>query len=393
MSNRITRRGGLNAPPLHIVFLALVLFSLAGFVFPAYGASPLSGFNPARLAGGGREAFVETSVFAGDTALTLAGINNDTWSGSFTPREHGHGEAYWNIAGGVVLNGFRVAAVNRGEWFVKANKDTQEFFYRIKKHLDLPVGKTYDINLSINGFAATGVELSYGRSLGDFLPGASVGATVRYLRPATMQEGSVKGTVTPNSRNTYDFNLNVNYEYDRNILYRRRNTSVGDGLGYSADVGVAYQRESFRCGVLARDLAGEIIWYAVPYTDAVASTDRLTTSPDGYQNFSPTISGYEGNKRFHQRIPLKVDFEAGYTAGDLDGLVTVNLVDNEPHYWLEGSYRLGSRSSVSLGYNVEYSAVKAGFAFHDFSVSVLCDDVRLASAKAFGGELAYHYSW
>ncbi|GFO53181.1 hypothetical protein GMSM_01880 [Geomonas sp. Red276] len=393
MSIRITGRGGLAAPLFASLFLAAVLSCLAGLSSPAYGASPLSGFNPARLAGGGREAFVETSAFAGDTALPLAGINNDSWNGSFTPREPGHGEAYWNLAGGVVFDGFRVAAVNRGEWFLKANRDTQDFFYRIKKHLDLPVGKTYHIDLSINGFAASGVEISYGRSLGALLPGLSVGATVRYLRPATMQDGSVKGTVTPTGPKSYDFNLNVNYQYDRNILYRRRNTTVGDGVGYSADLGVAFQRDAFRCGVLARDLAGEIIWYAVPYTDAVASTDRLTTSPDGYQNFSPTISGYEGNKRFHQRIPLKIDFEAGYSAGDLDGLFTVNLVDDEPHYWLEGSYRLGSRSSVSLGYNVEYSAVKVGFAFHDFSVSVLCDDVRVAAAKAFGGELAYHYSW
>lgn len=388
-SFRLHLGGGASPPPffwcLHIALL-LVFFCSNGLVSEASAASPLNGFNPARLATAGNQAFVEATSFFGSSALPATEVFDNHWNSG------GDYDAYWNAASGVIINGMRIAIINRGELFTKESSDTQAFFYSVNKKRDLTVGKVYGINASVHGFAATGLELSYGHSLGALLPGLDIGITVRGLRPTTLQDGTATGSVTALTGQTYSIDMNINYFYDKNYLYTRRDAHNGGGLGYSGDIGLSYKKDSFSAECLVRDIAGVLIWDSAPYTDAKAATAHSTTTGN-YQTFSPTIQGYESHKRYYQHIPLKTDFIARYDDKTYDGSFTVNLIDGDPHYWLEAGYNVNTSLNLSAGYNVEYSAVQVGMKYSDFTAALLTDNFNVDRVKCFGFQLAYKFEW
>lgn len=384
--------GDEGVPPLFLGSLRIVVILLAficsnGLVSEAHAASPLNGFNPARLAKAPNQAFVEATSFFGSSTLPATEVFNNHWNSG------GDYDAYWNAASGVVINGVRIALINRGEFFMKESDDSQAFFYSVNKKRDLTVGKIYDINASVHGFAASGLELSYGRSLGTLLPGLDVGITVRVLRPTTLQDGTATGSVTPITTQTYTTDMNINYFYDKNYLYTRKDAHRGDGLGYSADIGLSYKHDSFLAECLVRDIGGALIWDSAPYTDAKAVTNAHSTSVNGYQIFNPTIQGYESHKKYYQHIPLKTDFVAQYDDGTYNGAFTVNLIDDNPHYWLEAGYNVNKSLNLGIGYNIEYSAVQVGMKFSNFTAALLTDNINVDTVKCFGFQIGYKYTW
>jgi hypothetical protein len=353
----------------------------------AQAASPLSGFNPAGLADAGNHAFAEATSFFGSSALPASEVFNNHWNSG------GDYNAYWNAATGVTFNGVRIAIINRGELFVKESNDTQSFFYSERTQSNLTVGKIYNINASAHGFAASGVELSYGHSLGALLPGLDIGITLRGLRPTTMQDGNVTGNVTPITGQTYNTDMNLNYFYDKNYIYKRTGGNLEGGLGYSGDIGLSYKRDSFLAECVVRDIAGVLIWDSAPYTDAVLTTNTHSTTTGGYQTFSPAIQGIESQKKYYQHIPLKTDFIAQYDNGNYDGSFTVNLIDNDPHYWLEAGYNINKSLKLSVGYNVEYSAAQVSMKLYNFTAAVLTDNIDVDKVKCFGFQIAYSFAW
>jgi hypothetical protein len=388
--------GGLRASfffGLLRAFIGTVAVSAIICPRPCSGTSPISGYNPARLGAEGNGVFITSTAFLADTALPVWSFLDDTWNGSFSATDRAVADTYWKAETGAIVNSWRVAGFNRGELFIDTNRDTVEFFYRNKKHLDLPTGKQYDINLAASGFAAYGVEISYGRKLDALITGLAAGVTLRYLNPQTLQDGAVTGIVTPNGPKSYDFDLKLDYAYGRNILYKRKDEHLGHGYGYSADAGLLFQSPHLRLEALVRDIAGTIVWNSVPYTNAVAGSDTITTSPDGYQEFRPTIHGFEGHKEYRQRIPIKTDLIAKYGYGPVAATCTVNFIETRPLYWLEAEYRFSDSAALSIGYNVNYSAVIAGANIAGFELDVVTDEVTFSAAKALGLRLSYKYSW
>jgi hypothetical protein len=199
--------------------------------------------------------------------------------------------------------------------------------------------------------------------------------------------------VTPTGPKNYGFDLQLDYAYGRNILYKRKDEHLGRGYGYSADAGLLFQRPHLRLEALVRDIAGTIAWNSAPYTNAVAGSDTITTSPDGYQEFRPTIHGYEGHKEYRQRIPIKTDLNAKYDYGPFAGTCTVNLIETRPLYWLEAEYRFSDSAAFSVGYNVNYSAVMIGASIAGFELDVVTDEVTFKAAKPLGLRFSYKYSW
>jgi len=367
----------------------------AAFVPPAAQASPpLAGYNPAHLATDRDGAFISASAFAADTVLPVIGLYDDSWRGPFTPENRNTGDLFWNASSGVVFKGWRVALFNRGEMFIDCNRDTIEFFYKNKKKLDLPVGYTYRADAHVNGFMANGFEISHGRSLDALVPGLSAGITLRYLQPQSfLQQGSMTGQVMPTSATTYDFDLFLDYNYNHNAVYHRQDEEISGGYGFSADLGLAYRNEGFHAEALVRDLAGTITWYSAPYTVAHAVTPGAPVITDGYQDFSPSIVGYEGNRRVHQRLPLKTDITVGYDYGDWGGSGTVILIDDDPRTWFEGTYRFTDKVSMALGYNLDYDAFQYTLVAHGFTLALTTSDVELRDARALGGSISYVFNW
>jgi hypothetical protein len=379
-----------------ILVLAIAIIHLTAIATIA--APPLAGYNPAHLPDSPNGLFIDITTFAADSVLPVVSIIDDSWRGNFTPKRHNTADFYWNAVSGVFYDSWRVAAFNRGESFTYSNRDTVEFLYLAKKKRDLMTNRTYTADISTNGFIASGIEVSHGRKLDNLVSGLSVGATIRYLAPRALQYGTMSGNVVPTSPKTYEYNLLLDYAYNHNIIYKRNDEDMeqggfSDGYGVSADIGFSYHNGKFHAEVLLRDLGGTLFWNSAPYTTAFAVTPVKTTASNGYQEFNPSISGYEGNKPLRQRIPLKTDLSLGYDSDPFSESVTVVLINDQPRTWLEVSYRYSNDLQLSLGYNLDYSSLTYSIATHGLSMGVTLSDFEIHNARALGFQLSYLYSW
>lgn len=395
----LKRGGGWKASPFlslkrHFAAILIVLLSNLYLKSPSLAQSPVSGFNPATLTDRPDGVFIEGQGFAADNALSLQAIFFDKWEGPFTPSERNNLDIYWKTDTGLVYRGWRIAGFYRGELFAETNKDTVEILRMINLEQELPVGRKFEIDLKGEGFSAHGIEVSRGISLDSFVTGITVGFTARYMKGEMVQEGTIKGDATATGPTSYDFDLSLDYIYDENLIYDRRDTSSGTGDGYSFDFGVRYEFSKRLLGeVLVRDLGGRIYWRDVPYTTADATSDVKSFDEDGYQVYRPTIRGYESYKDFTQKIRQKTDIIISYTDGPFTITPTVNLIEYRPLYWLDLGYKATENTSFNAGYNTNYRAFSIGTSYKKASLNLYSNDIYLNRAGVVGLKLSLQYDW
>ncbi len=373
----------------------LIIILLSGlFLYPALSIaqSPVSDFNPATLTELHNGFYFTGKNFLADNALPLRALFFNKWGGPFSPDSINRSDNYWKTDIARINNGWRMAGFYRGELFIEANKDTVEILHMTHLKQQLPVGSVFDINLNGRGFSAYGLELSKGISLNSTIEGLTAGFTVRYLRGEKIQDGSIKGKLTSTGPMSYDFNLSLDYMYDDNLIYSRRDTISGSGNGYSLDAGIKYMlNKSLSSEVLLRDIGGRIYWKDVPYTTANATSDIKSSDNEGYQKYRPTIQGYESYKDFIQKIPLKTDIVFSYKQGAFTLTPTVNLIEDRPLYWIEIGHETTKYVSTMVGYNLNYHAVSIGGTYKEFLINIFSSDIDLRRINAIGLTLSYGY--
>ena len=376
---------------------ALIFFFCVLCASVAFGESPFSGFNPAVLTGKDNGVFVDTRTFWADNAVPLQSIFLDKgWDGPFKPADANHLDVFWKADTGVVYRGWRVAGFYRGELFLKCNKDTIEILRMIELKQNLPVGRTFNVDLKGKGFSATGIEASKGfKVLGSGeRNNLSVGLTARYMRGERVQDGTVRGTVTPGTAKSYDFDLAVDYVYDKNYLYKRQDTVAGSGDGYSFDAGLKYDfSKALAFELLFRDILGRMYWHNTPFTTAEADSNTKFFDENGYMRFRPSIRGYEFYKNFTQNIPLKTDVSVTYRGGPFVLQPTVNFIEGRPLYWIDMGYKAARDLLLNAGYNFNYKSYSAGVVYKHAVLSVYADDFALSRAMAVGFKIALAYRW
>lgn len=350
----------------------------------AWAQSPLSGFNPAALSDRPTGAFIDGTFFAGSNAVPLKAIYLDKWDGPFNPDGTNQSDLYWKTGAGVAYGGWRLAWFYRGEAFMEANRDTIELL-RMANLKNIDSADEFDIDMSVKGFSATGIELSTGFSLDALLKGLDAGVTARYLRGLQIQEGTLTGAAMTMSLETYDFDLLLDYVYDKNLVYSRPDALRGNGNGLSFDLGFRYiYSPALKAELLFRDILGSIYWKNVPYTKARAASEIISFDEDGFQQYSPTISGFEGYKDFKQKIPLKTDLSVSYARGPFTLRPELNFIGSRSLKWIFLGYRAGSRTTFSAGYNLDYNGLSLGASHRIFNIQAFTSNLDLEDANALG---------
>jgi hypothetical protein len=354
----------------------------------------MSGFNPATLANGEGGATLNVKSFWADNALPLRAIFLDEWDGPYTPENSNNADTFWYADAGIAYKGWRLAGFYRGELFLETNRDTVDILRMINLRQDLPVGRRFNVDLMIKGFTAAGVEISKGVDLDRLVPGLKAGFTARYLNGQMVQDGKISGFAMPTTAKTYDLNLALDYVYDTNFVYKRKNNAPDRGDGFSFDIGAKYSwRDKIEASVLVRDILGYIYWKAAPYTLADATSDVKTFNADSYQVFRPTIKGFEGYKSFTQKIPIKTDIDVSFREGPVKLSTTINLIEDRPVYWLDLEYSPTSQLVLSAGYNVNYQVYSMGIGYGKLRFKAYMDDINLQRAKALGLLLSCSFAW
>jgi len=375
---------------------AVILLSVLCLVLPASAQSPISGFNPATLVDSVDGVFLDAKTFWADNALPLRAIFLDKgWEGPFRPEGTNNLDVFWKTDTGIIHRGWRVAGFYRGELFMKANRDTAEILRMINLKEKLPVGRTFDIDMTAAGFSAKGIELSRGFRIKGLGSGndLAVGFTVRYMSGEKIQEGTIKGNATPTDPKAYDFDLQLDYVYDKNFVYKRRDTIPGTGDGYSFDVGMKYDfNDSLSAELLFRDIMGRIYWKDVPYTTADATSETKYFDEEGYMAFRPIIRGYEAYKDFTQKIPLRTDVMVTYKKDPFTLSPAINFIKGRPLYWMDVGYKATENLSFDIGYNTNYKSFSIGTVYKKAILKIYGNDITL-SAMAIGLIMSFRYEW
>lgn len=375
---------------MHII--AALISSLLVLLSCEFAAaqSPFSGFNPATLSGRPASVFIEGTAFTGSESVPLKAIFLDEWDGPFHPKDENHVDLFWNADAGFSYGGYRAAVFYRGEAFLKANRDSLEFL-RMTNQQNIEVLDRFEADIEVNGFAAAGVELSKGFELDRLLKGLDAGVTARYLRAHMVQDGSLTGTAITTSSVTYDFDILLDYVYDDNLLYDRPNTIPGEGQGMSFDVGFMYEYSpALKAELLFRDVLGRIYWKDVPFTTARASSNVVEFDESGFQQYNPTISGFEANKDYTQKLQLKTDLSVTYTKGPFMVMPVVNFIGDHSIKWIFAGVKAWS-ALVVAGYNLDYQAFSLGVDHKNLRLQAFTDDLDLKNANALGFSLAAAY--
>jgi len=399
----VNKRRGRKASPFFslknhyttiFIFLLLLCSLCYGHIPLASAQNPMCGFNPAKLPQSGDGAFLETNSFAADNALPLQAIFSDQWDGPFSPKTTNRLDTFWKIDSGLVYRGWKFSGFYRGELYLNTNKDTLQILRTINLKQNLAIGKEFVIDLQTTGFSASGFEIAKGIRLDNIINGLSIGFTARYLRGEKIQEGTIKGKLTPTGQKSYDFALLIDYIYDKNLLYTRRDTIPGSGHGYSFDFGLLYAfGQKWKAEVLLKDIGGRISWKDIPYTTAEAISNVKEYDEEGYQIYRPSISGYESYKNFTQKIPLKTDIIFSYRKGPFTFSPLVNFIQSRALYWINLHYTATKDLSFHTGYNINYGAFSLGASYKKTLLDIWASSINLNRAAALGLKLSARYEW
>jgi len=374
-----------------IKIVALLLLWLPTFL---YSRTPLSGSNPAVFSYPQREFFVTVDSFRANTALPIQSLFSPVWSGPFYPEERNYLDIFWNATAGIFFHNWTLSIFSRAEYFIDCNKDTAEILKLINNKEELPVGRTFFIDIQSRSFSSSGLEISRRIGLEQLLQGLTAGFTLRSFLATGIQQGKITGTVVPISPKSYEYDLWMDYIYDKNKVYDRRDEYPENGYGYSMDIGFAYYPwESFGIECLIRDVAGRIYWNKIPYTTATATSDNMEYDKDGYLIFKPTITGYESHKSMVQKIPLKTDLSFVYRTPKAEVSTTINFIEDRPLYWVNCDIHAMDDFTVLAGYNINYESFNLGFRWRNLALQMYSSTLLFDETKSLGVNFSLMTSW
>lgn len=270
------------------------------------------------------------------------------------------------------------ALLHRLDYEVKANHDTAELYYLAHNRRDLDTGRVYDLDLRVWHQRSRGLRLAY-RDTPHI--GLSLEYGISLLQAQVFTDGRLTGSSRVSGPKNYDYDLQVDYFYSEDGLFER-DVPLPAGKGMSLDISVAWRiNERFFVYTQVRDLYGYLKWDRAPFTTATATSATKTFGEDGYVNYSPTITGVEGNRdyrqRLHPRALLGVDYQWSQ-----DNTIGLHLRLTEVKTY--ASLRAARQYPGCLAFNAELMplqrALGVGLSCGLLSFSLMSDSLRFEDA-------------
>jgi hypothetical protein len=227
------------------------------------------------------------------------------WSGDF----HG-GKRQWSsnwIEAGFKYESLGISTIARYDIDLRFSRATADFYHSLSRKLPLDQGRTYDLDLRIRSFNASGVRFSWISAW--YEPGLKLETGISLMKARNLQDGSIKGLATPSSNKDYDYQVNAEYHYDADRLFNRPNVVEPEGRSITIDLrGEMVLAPRWHFDFEVRDLIGLVWWKDTPYTRAAASSGVKTYDSNGYvSSISANINGREGYEKFTQRLLPAID--------------------------------------------------------------------------------------
>ncbi len=316
------------------------------------------------------------AVAASESYLKIESFSHANWDGRL---ESGSDAITHNwIESGACYGRVCTGLLYRLDYEVKANPNTAELYSLARNRRALYPGKVYDLDLRVWHQRSRGLRLAY-RAAPRL--GLSLEYGISFLQAQRFTNGRLTGNATVSGPKDYDYNVQVDYFYSEDGLFER-DVKLPDGKGMSLDLSVAWRiNEWFFVHAQVRDLYGYLKWDRAPFTTATATSATKTFSAEGYVNYSPTITGVEGNRdywqRLHPRALLSVDYQ-----GSPDNTIGLDLRLTEVNIY--PSLHVERQYPGCLALNVELMplqrALGIGASCGPISFSLLSDKLRFEDA-------------
>ncbi len=243
------------------------------------------------------------------------------------------------------IKDWEISGFYQGEFLGKISESTREFIQRIIKKESFPIGKTYDLLLEIEGLEVIGGKVS---KIYDF-QNISLSITSKILYGRDLQRGKLFGNFMGLDEESYKFNLFLNYLYNRNYLYKRRDLVPGRGIGFSFDLDLSFNfLKNLLLKLSFKDFYGKIYWENMPFTIADATTEREYYDEYGNIVYRPLIKGYEGYENYLQNIPLKIKLLLEYWIYPFRLNLNLNYIKDLYFYHFKISYPLSSLKNFNF---------------------------------------------
>ena len=298
-----------------------------------------------------------------------------------TPFHGGERGLTYNYAeAGIVEGNWALGLVARYDEYLHFSPDTAELYYRTTNHLPLQQGRHYAVDLHAQQFAARGLRLGFHYPL---QPALTIGVGLSYLRGTQLTDGALRGEAVAINAKDYNYNIAVDYSYSEDHLFKRQ-VDTPTGQGYSLDLSLDWRTERLAAHLRVTDLLGRLYWHDAPYTTATATSDTKAYGPDGYLIINPTLSGYEGNSSFAQRLPTRAHLNIRGTVTDtVDVIADIYYTELKTFTPLGVSYRY-NKARTELQYDWQTGAVTLGYQGTHFKVRVTSDNLDWQQARTLG---------
>lgn len=272
------------------------------------------------------------------------------------------------------FNNWEISAFYYGEFIGKINEPTREFIQKLTNKEPITIGKNYDLLFDLEGFSVIGGKFSKILNFKNILFTLSS----KILYGVDVQVGKLFGNFRRLDEKSYQFSLSLDYLYNKNYLYERKDFKKGYGLGFSFDLDLTLNLlENLLLNISFQDFYGKIYWKNIPYTVADATTDREYYDEYGNIVYRPLIQGYEGYKDYIQDIPLKIRFLMEYSINPFKLNLNFNFLKNYYFYHIKISYPLffsRNFSFINSPYYKYYMEIPSeiGLIFSGDNTSIYC---------------------
>ncbi len=310
----------------------------------------------------------------------------DDWHGKYTP------ESNQNIAildsrfdfGLNMDKNYYLGYFYQYNVFIDTQKDFTDLFYAVKNKNDLQEGRSYALDLDIDGIKQHGLIFSADRVVYDNDKYSITLAGSFYLSYGLdMQDGYISGDAKALGAKDYEIGAYSSYYYTHNYLYHL-GVKDAHGYGYGTHVGINFENKEhlFSVKFLVNDLLSKMYWKDLPYSKIEIETKNKSYDKDGYVKYSPSIKGLEVYRDYTQNLERSYKLEATMMFDNSKVIGGVDSKYSEYFPYIKVLYAIDDMQTVEVLHESRFGSFGLGYGYKNFSISVLADD--FSDISSFG---------
>jgi hypothetical protein len=310
----------------------------------------------------------------------------DDWRGSYTPREGKNlAVSFMRADVSAQYESWSVGYFYRQEILLESNKDTTDIAHANKTKTPVQAGRTYVINLALNGFETQGVRLdkAFAWKMGNTLD-VTFGIGTSLMNGQRARFGQAQGNALSTATG-YTYNLNMT-DSNSQMTYPFMPSGEVSGTGYAFDLGLRLLwQDGKRLDIAINDLAGEIRWQNLPETTMNASSASSTYDSQGYIVLNPAVSGQNKRVEKTQKLDTKggIQFHSPLAYGIAANFGMEWINDNIfPRYGL--SYVATSGIGVMADYDYRFKTFGLGATWKYMYLSARTQNMYLDRSRGYG---------